>query len=538
MKRSIYGNTPFVQRVYQKLVSQRLETAYYKKFFEQTFKRNDSNRKILIYAGIGKMFLTPVEILLYHLLKENGFEVEYYIYNEEIPINELITKKVIEQKGKEDFWKNNVSKAKEILTASKVKYSFITPDPAVYEVVNSLPNNDLDAILNFEYEGIGFGEIVEGVMYRYYKSLQFDEDAYDVAKKFLHTALINYFQIRNLHEKKAFNYVLFSHGIYCTWQPIVEYCRKEGINFICYDRAKTKGHCNFNLNRPSPVWDFRESWVRLKNHSLSEEEEQKVDAYLRQRILQKGDVFSYNFSGRAKDLSRVKEQLRIKEGSTVVTFFTNLIWDAANVSRDIAFKSPIECIVDTIKTLKIQNNIHFLVRIHPAEKVLGTEGRYGELVVNAFNRKIPENVTIINPDDNINSFDVLDISDIGVVHTSTVGLEMAIAEKPVILISDTHYRGKGFTYDAQNRKNYFEIIDKLISEPSPLPDQKHLSRKYFYLMMFEYQHQMPMSYTKSNLFNGYGYYSYDELKKDSDAPINKIIRRISGEEPFADFIFK
>jgi hypothetical protein len=68
-------------------------------------------------------------------------------------------------------------------------------------------------------------------------------------------------------------------------------------------------------------------------------------------------------------------------------------------------------------------------------------------------KALPANISIIEPEDNINFFSVLELSDIGVGYTSTVGLEMAIEGKPVILISETHYRDKVFTHDTIVKKN-------------------------------------------------------------------------------------
>ena len=54
--------------------------------------RKDKN--IVIFSGIGKMYITPFEILIYHLLRIKGYKLSYLIYNNDIPINELITKEV------------------------------------------------------------------------------------------------------------------------------------------------------------------------------------------------------------------------------------------------------------------------------------------------------------------------------------------------------------------------------------------------------------------------------------------------------------
>ena len=43
--------------------------------------------------------------------------------------------------------------------------------------------------------------------------------------------------------------------------------------------------------------------------------------------------------------------------------------------------------------------------------------------------------------------DLVETAGLGLVYTTTVGLEMAMSGVPVIVIGQTHYRGKGFSLD-------------------------------------------------------------------------------------------
>jgi|GEM_PF-1928473 len=526
------------QKAYRRIWDSYLEVRLYAKFYKTTPRKGGDKGNILIYAGIGYMYLAPIEILLYHLLSKKGYEVDYLIYDESVEINELITAEVIEKQGKDKFWNKSVHRARKVLSAAGVSYSFITKRPEVEDILSNGDFSSLEQILAFKHEGVDFGNIVEGVMYRYYKSKNFGKDAPEVAHKFLTTALTNYYQIKYLAATKRYEYVLFSHGIYCTWEPVVQYCQSSNLNFISYDRAKTKGHCNFNLNQPSPVWDFSAAWSRLKDKSLTQAELRRVNDYLEDRILQRNDVYAYNFSEKEKDISVLKQRLGIAPHAKVITLFTNLIWDAANVSRDIAFSSPLDCILQTIQKYTDRADVHILIRTHPAEKVLGTKERYSALIKDHFNNELPRNVTIIEPEDSINSFSVIDITTIGVTHTSTVGLELAIDDKPSILISETHYRDKGFTYDVNSSREYFDLLENLLLSPSSKPRQVELAKKYFYIMMFEYQHLMPMAFDERGVFKGYSYPDFQQLLEDEDAPIQQIVNRITAGTPVTDFIFR
>lgn len=512
------------------------ETKYYDLFFKSVNHPNSVKGKILMYVGIGDMFLSPVEMVMYHLLKNQGYDVDYLIYDESIPLNEVITKDRVQSQGKDIFWNKSVKKARKNLSAAQINYSIININPEISSLIKDL--NDIESIFKFHYDDVDFGDIVKGVMFRYYKSLKFGSDSFEVGKKFLITSLTNYFKARELNSLNKYEYILFSHGIYCTWQPVVSFCKKNNIPFICYDRAKVKGECNFNLNIPSPVWDISAAWERLKNYELTNDELDRVGNYLKERELQKGDVYSYNFSAKESNISALKDRLNIAANASVITIFTNLIWDAANVSRDVAFSSPFDCIIKTIEYYIKRKDVHIVIRSHPAEKVLGTKERYGEIVRAFYVTGLPSNVTIIEPEQNVNSFSVLELSDIGIVHTSTVGLEMAIEGKPVILISETHYRDKGFTYDAFDESDYFSKLDHLIYSKDLKPNQIQLAKKYFYLMMFEYQQKMPMDFDTRNLFNGYGYSDFQQLLEDEGAPIHKIINRITSGTLFKDFINK
>jgi hypothetical protein len=518
-------------KVWSKLAGKYLEKKYYEDFFKGASYPAPNNSRILLYVGIGHMYLTPIEILMYHMLRKKGYTVDYFIYDEHVEANEVITKNVIEEQGKEKFWSDSVRNAKRILEAAGIPYQFITRTKGIDQQIAHL-KNDLQAILAYQYEGVDFGDIVKGVLFRYYKSISFGDDAPSIAFGFLQTALTNYEQVKRLQEANRYDAFYFSHGIYCTWQPVAAYCEANHIRYICYDRAKRSGSLNFNINQPSPDWSFPQAWERYAAKELTESEERKVSEYLGERELQKGDVYSYNTSVKATDISALKKQLGIPEGRKVITIFTNLIWDAANVSRDIAFNSALDCILTTIRRYEGNNDIQVVVRAHPAEKVLGTKERYGSLVRSAFQQHLPDNVTIIEPEMDVNSFSVIEMSDIGVVNTSTVGLEFAMLGKPIILISETNYRGKGFTYDATSTEHYFEIMAHLLQTGSLLPQQVKLSRKYFYMMMFLYQQPMPAVF-EGNYFLRYSYTHFNQIP-ESDYLYQLL--EIGGDADATDFV--
>lgn len=521
---------PIINKVMARFFREPLQVKYFRKFYQGISYPQPTKGTVLIYAGIGYTYITPLEILLYHLLRKEGYGVEYYIYDETIPAHELITQQVIQRHGREKYLINTVRKARLWLKAAGVSFKHIQEDALVDTLINPIKEN-LQAMLDFKYDGVHFGNIIRGAMYRYYRSLSFGEDAANCGHNYLRTALTNYLQVKKLNEQNAYQFILFSHGINCTWEPVVEYCNKYKVKFLCYDRAKRIASANFNINQQSPVWNFDDAWKRYARRALTELEEGWVDDYMKKRELHTGDVYAYNLAKRENDLAALRDKLNIRKGAKVLTVFTNLIWDAANVSRDIAFKSALECIEETIKRYADDERVHILLRPHPAERIIGTDESYEGLVRASFKNTLPSNYSVIDPVE-VNSFSVIDITDIGVVNTSTVGLELAMLGKPAILISDTHYRDKGFTSDATSREDYFVKVEYWLGKPdAPIPAR--LARKYFYMMMNLYQKNTPLI-MDNNTFNGYSYRHFTDIMPNDD-----VLRVIQSLEDVnrKDFIF-
>ena len=59
---------------------------------------------------------------MYHLFIDRGFKVDYSIYDENIPINEVITRDIVKNYGKEKFWNRSVKNARDFLKYSRVDY--------------------------------------------------------------------------------------------------------------------------------------------------------------------------------------------------------------------------------------------------------------------------------------------------------------------------------------------------------------------------------------------------------------------------------
>ena len=69
-------------------------------------------------------------------------------------------------------------------------------------------------------------------------------------------------------------------------------------------------------------------------------------------------------------------------------------------------------------------DIQLVIRIHPGE-ILTREYSMVDVVRQTL-PELPEYIHVIQPEEKINTYDLIEITDIGLVYTTTVGLEMAL----------------------------------------------------------------------------------------------------------------
>jgi hypothetical protein len=146
----------------------------------------------------------------------------------------------------------------------------------------------------------------------------------------------------------------------------------------------------------------------------------------------------------------------------------------------------------TIEFFAKRDDVQFVLRVHPGEG-LGWGLSVYDILTEKF-PDLPKNIHILRADAKINTYDLVNTADIGLVFTTTVGMEMAMIGLPVIVTGQTHYRGKGFTLEPDSWDEYFETLEKVISVPkdyAPSHEDVESAWTYAYRFFFEYPQPYP-----------------------------------------------
>jgi hypothetical protein len=139
--------------------------------------------------------------------------------------------------------------------------------------------------------------------------------------------------------------------------------------------------------------------------------------------------------------------------------------------------------------LSASQDIKLVVCIHPAEARWGTREEVQGVIASRLG-EIPTNVRFVSSDDALSSYALLDISDLLLTYTTTVGLEAAVRGKQVAVSGDTHYRGRGFTADVSGPG---ELARTMGREPSQLSaTEVELAMRYAHMFFFRAMIPFPL----------------------------------------------
>jgi hypothetical protein len=239
--------------------------------------------------------------------------------------------------------------------------------------------------------------------------------------------------------------------------------------------------------------DTAKLWEASKDQPLREDQLERMRSLMmaRQRAAM-WENFARLWQGKPAEGG---EQARRKLGldqRPVVLLATNVLGDSLTLGRQVFSKSMAEWISRTVQYFIGRPDVQLVIRIHPGEVL--THGQSMADVVREVLPRLPENIRLIRANDEINTYDLIEVADVGLVYTTTVGLEMAMMGLPVIVAGQTHYRERGFTFDPDSWVTYFKLLGHILENPAEYRlsrEQINQAWQYAYRFFFDYPQPFP-----------------------------------------------
>jgi hypothetical protein len=310
-------------------------------------------------------------------------------------------------------------------------------------------------------------------------------------RSFLVSGIVVARGLRNILKRTAPQRVFMLNGTFFAEAIMAALATERGIAFGTYEKGfihdgfvMTPGAAASRLEVPEAAW------TAARETPLTNHESEAIDTYLGERRQGGGSLDNF-WQVRVDDLDRIRSELRLEPGRQLVVMFCNILWDSAVMGRDLAFASMGTWVTEGIRWAASHPEIDLVVRIHPAEIQLRNHPTRERMAdhISAEVPSLPPNVRVIEADDPTSSYVLMDTATLGLVYTSTVGLELAARGVPVIVAATTHYRGRGFTIDPDKAADYWAAADRILATPPAASERdrsRELAKRYAVLFFFRF----------------------------------------------------
>ncbi len=287
--------------------------------------------------------------------------------------------------------------------------------------------------------------------------------------------------------------VLIPNGTITELGAVYQVARHLGIDTVTYEFNDQREQVWIAQNDEVMRQNTDLLWAARGGRALTGEQREKIEALEAARM--GGRAFGK--SARAwQDVATVGgEKVRADLGldaRPVVLLATNVLGDSLTLGRNIFTASMAEWITRTVQYFATRTDAQLVIRVHPGERL--THGLSMVDVINAALPELPAHIHVVKPLEKVNTYDVMEIASLGLVYTTTVGLEMALNGIPVVACGETHYRKRGFTHDPATYDEYFGMLDKLLGDLAIWrlsQEQVDTAWEYAYRFFFEYPLPFP-----------------------------------------------
>jgi len=295
--------------------------------------------------------------------------------------------------------------------------------------------------------------------------------------------------------------VLIPNGTITELGAVYQVARQLGIDTVTYEFNDQREQMWIAQNDEVMRQNTDLLWSARAGRPLSAGQREKIEALESARM--GGRAFGKS-TRQWQDVASVGgEKIRASLGldaRPVVLLATNVLGDSLTLGRNIFAKTMAEWITKTLQYFAGQPGVQLVIRVHPGERLI--HGQSMVDVIQAALPQIPEHIHVIKPLEKINTYDIMEITDLGLVYTTTTGMEMCMNGIPVIACGETHYRKRGFTFDPASWDEYYDILARLLAQSAASvqevrsqqrlsPAQVQIAWEYAYRFFFEYPIPFP-----------------------------------------------
>jgi hypothetical protein len=396
----------------------------------------------------------------------------------------------------------------------------------------------LEDIFNYTYKNVSIGKHVEGGVSRYLLLSNIDLKKYEnLVREYFFTSLLTVAATKSILRKIKPKFIIASHGIYSTWGAAVDTCLADGYHVVVWGRGYVgQGNIVASHNASYLFDTINEKSDYWKNSIVAPETKKELDSYFENKRNLRAEVDHVNYYADVEENNEdIFSTLKIDKNRHRIGIYPNIPWDGKMFSATEDFPN-LNIFVRAVLEWAYKNpKVDLIIRAHPAEAYRkGNESieRFIDIVKMECDI-LPDNIIYIEPTAPINSYQLSDICDAALMYASTLALEFAYMQHPVIQVGLNNVSNKGLIFDALNKQQMFQFLDESVNNNLVVDDSMQ-TRVVQYADYWVNKRHIPETLIKlSHLaFNGYTFDGSNKLSKGNYKVLDWFIDRCEDGKPF------
>lgn len=347
-------------------------------------------------------------------------------------------------------------------------------------------------------DGIPVGEHAYAGALRYYASgdLRNEPGSDAVLRRYLEGGALMCLAFARLLREFQPDTVVLHHGIYSPQGVAAQVAKKLGVRVVTWVVAYRRSCFIFShhdtyhhtlMDEPPQIWE---------ELTLNQTQEADLDAYLASRSGGSKDWIYFHKDPDRSFVDYAKAN-HIDLSKPIVSLLTNVMWDAQIHYPQNAFSSMKDWLLDSIEYFRGRPDLQAVIRVHPAETRGAIPARQKTIEeINKAYPRIPTNVHLIGPDEDISTYETAAASNAVVIYGTKMGVELTPMGIPVIVAGEAWIRNKGLTIDIRSGEHYRATLDQLPFENAREDFDVERSRRYAYHFFF--RRMIPLPFLQQN----------------------------------------
>lgn len=397
-------------------------------------------------------------------------------------------------------------------------------------------NYSVESLLQCELLGVPVGRLARLNLFQYYHGFPFSitgpkEESF---RRIFHSAVLYTLAQKRVVDQYQPDMVISANGKFLQWAPIIHFARQKNCRFATWEDLDPGPGIGLAVNGIAHEQRIDEVWAEESQKKLNEQERQ--DLWKHFKLWAGGKLLStpYYQEDAEYNQDNIRRRLNLIPNQPIISLFPNVSWDSTSVGFETAFESIYDWIFSCVDYAIAHPEINLIVRSHPGELKLPESHRIEILTCETVRNKygiLPNNIKLIEPDSNIPSYAIANISDVCMVYTSTMGVELACQGKKVWVAANSYYKGKGFTVDLQSREQMYKLLDQRSFDNTLTPNQVMLAEKFAHIVRFRRVFQLPYLDIAKRRYNFPGRQAY---APGANPVVDKMCNYVLTGRPFLD----